>query len=61
MYDLVVQAAARRSELHQCYTLGSRLLVLCTRAVPDKSFVLCRPFPPGTADHYRGGVPRTCA
>ena len=61
LYDLVRVAAERRGEIHHCYTLGNRLLVLCTRAVPDKSVVLGRPFPPGTADHYRGGVPRTCA
>ena len=60
LYDLVRVAAERRGEIHHCYTLGNRLLVLCTRAVPDKSVVLGRPFHPGTADHYRGGVPRTC-
>lgn len=51
LYDLVRVAAERRQEIHKCYTLGSRLLVLCTRAVPDKYLVLGRPFPPGTADH----------
>ena len=56
LYDLVRVAAERRQENHKCYTLGSRLLVLCTRAVPDKSFVLGRPFPPG----HRRPLQRWC-
>ena len=43
--DLVRSAAVRRGEVHQSYVLGTRLLVLCTRTVPEKSFVLDRPRP----------------
>ena len=43
--DLVRSAARRKSEVHKSFVLGTRRLVLCTRTVPDKSFVLDRPRP----------------